>query len=388
MAETDLGVLLNRILASFNDSTADYEFEPRTEALAAIIEQIPQEKLNIIGDQLIVAIKTAKNHLQLDMLKQSLVHVTEMMQDKQQVGALANQLFTAIKVSLDPGQIEAFGKGLEKLAPKISDTQSEELTKQLIILIKDSKNPYSCKTLGQSLASVAVRKQDEQQAGALANMREEQQAGTIAKQLFAAMKESNIPEQFDALGQGFAEIVTQIPPSELIPLINQLIDAIKNPSQFKIISGGLEYDFARFKTIGQSLAAIIKIMPEEQANTIVNTLFSAIKEKHLDPGQINALGQGLAEATAKMTQTQADTFAKKLISTIYNLKDDTYASRQFSAFVGGITGIAKQISEPEAYALANQFITLIRELEKKQNYIKFNALGEGLAELAAKVSKE
>ncbi len=228
------------------------------------------------------------------------------MQDKQQAEALSTQLFNAIKVSLDPGQIEAFGKGLEKLTPKISDTQAEELSDQLIILIKDSQDTYtSFKTLRQSLASIAARKQDEQQAGALAN------------QLLTTMKESMAPEQFDALGQGLAAIATKIPVSELEQLTIQLINAINDPSQFKIIGQGLqENDLDRFRTIGQSLAAMIKMMPEKQAKTLAKTLFldiinSDIK-KPLDPGQFQALGQGLAEVTAKMTQTQTNAFAKQL----------------------------------------------------------------------------
>jgi hypothetical protein len=135
---------------------------------------------------------------------------------------------------------------------------------------------------------------------------------------------------------------------------------------------------------------MLQMMPEKQANTLAETLFSAIKNSALkanlnDPGQFQALGQGLAEVTAKMTQAQADTFANRLVSAIYAVKDkkDTYL--QFSALVEGITGIAKQLSEPEAYALAQKFIDLIMELKKKQYYAKFDILGKGLAELAAKV---
>jgi len=405
--------LSNLILNSFNEPTIDSEFElePRAEALASIIERVPQEKLNIIAGQLITAINKTHTSLQLDTLKQSLVLVAENMQDKQQAGALANQLFNAIKTSLDPvqisakkgalvpEQIETLGKGFEILAPKIPENLAEDLSEKLIVLIKDSSYTYisfynAFKTLEQSLASIEeARKGDKQKAGTLGKMQDYQQAGDMAKLLFNTMKESMIPEQFDALGQGLAAIVTKMPISELELLTDQFINAIvikgEYHSQFNIIGQGLqEDDIARYRTLGNSLTAMLQMMPEKQANTIADTLFSALKKKHLDPGQINALGQGLAEAAAKITQPLADTFAKKLTSALYDLQDATYSSRQFSAFVGGITGIAKQLSEPEAYELAKKFITLIRELEKKQNYIKFDALGEGLAELAAKVSGE
>ena len=301
MAETDdLEILSNLILNSFNDPTIDNEFElePRAEGLASIIERMPQEKLDIIADQLITAINKTNNPLQLDTLKQSLVLVAEKMQDKQQAGALANQLFNAIKASLDPEQIsakkaslvpeqiETFGKGFEILAPKISETLAEELAEKLIILIKDSSYTYNSfnnafKTLEQSLASIDARKQDEQKAGALGKMQDDQQAGAMAKQLFTTMKESMVPEQFDALGQGLAAIATKIPASELEPLTIQLINAINDThGQFKIIGQGLqEDDIDRYRTLGYSLAAMIKMMPEKQANTMANTLFSAIKKK-------------------------------------------------------------------------------------------------------------
>ncbi|MFZ2172280.1 MAG: ATP-binding protein, partial [Methylococcaceae bacterium] len=174
MAEADLEALFKRILATFNDSKTVYEFEPRAEALTAIIDRISQEKLDKFAEYLIADIKTVNNPLQLDILKQSLAHVAAKMQDEQLAGVLANQLFVAIKASLDTGlinakrtslvagQIEAFGKGVEILAPKISATVVEELVEQLVILVVDSKNSYAFKTLGQNLVTVAAKMPENQ----------------------------------------------------------------------------------------------------------------------------------------------------------------------------------------------------------------------------------
>ncbi len=53
-----------------------------------------------------------------------------------------------------------------------------------------------------------------------------------------------------------------------------------------------------------------------------------------------------------------------------------------------MAGIVKQMSAPQAQELALQFITSIREQKKKQSYIRYYALGKGLAELATKLSEE
>ena len=373
MPETDLETLSNRILASFNDPTIAYEFDLRVEVLASIINRIPQENLDKIANQLIAVIKIADSPLQLATLKQSLALVAEKMQDKQQIGALAGQLFTAINASLNQGQIEAFGKSLEKLAPKISDILAQELAEQLVNLIKDPRNSYSFKTLGQSLASVAATMPEQDPL-----------AAKLAYQLFTAMIKSMVPEQFDALGQGLAAIAAKIPTSESKKLTIQLINAIKDSSQFKFIGQEFqEKDIDRFRMLGQDLAAIIKMTPDEQAETLAEMLFSAIKMP-LDSGQLYALGLGLKEVTAKLTQTQADTFAKQLFTAMKNV-DATDA--QFSAFGEGVAGIAKKMSAPQAYALAEEFISIIKSQEKEQNFIRFDALRKGIAGLAAQVSE-
>jgi len=439
MDKTNLEKLSERILDSFNDPAIDneFEFETRAEAIAAIIERIPPQEMldkDKIADQLIAAIKAANNPLQLVTLQRSLVSVATKitkMQDEQLADELADKLSSALEAPLVPGQIEVFWKGMEILAPKLSANLAQNLAEQLVNLIKDSSNPYPFKTLGQTLVSV-VPKMPEQDL----------LAGKFSDQLFTAMKQSKVPEQFDTLGQGLAEIVTKIPASKLVPLAKQFINAItikinikhhsqfctigeelqeddfhryralglakplidaitiknktntKHHSQFCIIGEGLqEDDLDRYRTLGQSLAAIIKMMPEKQAKKLADTLFSEIMnsdiKKPLDPGQFNALGQGLAEATAKLTQDQADIFAKgKLMPALYQVKDAKDSSKQFSALVEGMTGISKQLSEKKAYELAVQFIKLLRELEKKQSYVRFEVLGNGLAELAAKVSKD
>jgi hypothetical protein len=198
------------------------------------------------------------------------------------------------------------------------------------------------------------------------------------------MKQTTVPEQFDALGQGLAAIAAKIPASGLEPLTSALIDAIKEPGQFSIIGLGQPGDnFDRFRIIGQDLAAIIKMIPDVKAEAMAPPLLSTIK-KPLDYWQFYALGLGLKEVTAKMTQAQADIFAYQLFTAMKDAK----GSSQFSALGEGVAGIAKKMSASQAYTLADQFITTIMDQEKVQNYVRFDALRKGLAGLAAKVSEE
>lgn len=389
--EQQVGALAKQLFTAIKESLDPGQIEAFGKALEKLAPKISETYANELVENLIILIKNSppNTYKSFKTLRQSLASTAARKQDEQPIRATANQLYNAIKAFLDPGQIEAFGKGFETLAPKISETHAEELVEHPIILIKDSGDAYSSiETLRQSLVSIAARKQYEQKAGEL------------AKQLFTAMKESKDPEQFDALGQGLAAVATEIPALELKQLTDQLIDTIKNPSQLQIMGQGLQGDVAHYRTIGESLAAMIKMMPEEQAKTLAKTLFSDIinsdmKKKPMDTGQFNALGQGLAEATAKITQTlDANTFANQLMLAIKKLNDVNKVNKvkgsymPFSALVEGMTGIAKQISAQEAYDLAHQFIKLIEALGKKQYLVKFAALGKGLAELAAKVSED
>lgn len=113
MTEADSETMTTRFLATFRDTTVDYESDPRAKGLAAIIERTPETKLGWVADQLVATIKASYDPIQLKTLKGSLVEVAAKMQDEQQTGALAKQLFTAMKEAQLPGQFETFGKGLK-----------------------------------------------------------------------------------------------------------------------------------------------------------------------------------------------------------------------------------------------------------------------------------
>lgn len=375
MPVTELVELSNRILATFNDPHTFYEFEPRADALSAIIDRVPQDKLDNLAEQLIVAVKTTTNPRSLDTLRQSLARVAATMKDAQQSGVLANRVLAAINASSIPAQIEALEKALEILATRVPENMAEDLAQQIALQIKNTKNAYPFMTLGQSLANAAA-KMPGQNTG----------TGLLARQLFADMKDTTIPEQFDDLGQGLAAIADKIPAADIEPLTIHLIDAIKDPRVFKIIGQGLqENDLYRFRTIGKCLAAMIKMIPAERSEYLAELFFSGLNQKQLDPGQFEALGLGLAEATAKMTQNQADSFAGKVTAVMINTK---VSYRQFNAFGQGMTGVAKQLSAPKAEELAQHFIAYITTQKRVQSFNRFDVLGMILAELAAKVSKD
>jgi hypothetical protein len=209
-------------------------------------------------------------------------------------------------------------------------------------------------------------------------------AAILANRLFTTMKDALDPEQFDALASGLAAIAAKIPAPESGPLASQLINAITDAKQFKIIDKGApDDDVNRFRAIGPILAALVKITPEAEAETYASQLFSAIKMP-LDAGQFQALSHGLAEVTAKMTQPQADSFAGQLIKAMKGAKD----ANQFHAFGQGVAGAAKPMSAQQTQALTQQYIAAINEQKNRQSYIRLDSLAKGLAELAAKAPKE